>query len=340
MATELKYAFAENWEQNPAKGKYRSVADVAVDSRDRIYLFTRNDNQVMVYERDGTFVAAWGEGRFRGRAHGITVGPDDSIYCVNDMDHTVRKFTPNGELLMTIGTAGVSSDTGYDIRKRTQLEKNASIVRGGPPFNRPTKVAIGPNRDIYISDGYGNARVHRFSPEGKLIQSWGEPGAGPGQFMVPHGIAMDSKGRVLVADRENDRIQIFDLDGKYLDAWTGLSRPTSVFVARSGWVYVAETGWAFDPGASPPADPGYLPLRVSVLDASGAVLGRWESAPDGMFGEFVPPHGICADSRGDIYLASNNRRAPQGDLAANAGAPRPPANRSSVDYSLQKFIRV
>jgi hypothetical protein len=347
MATGPRYALVDAWEHPPKRGKHRSVSDVAVDSRDRVYLYTRDDNRVVVYERDGTFVTAWGDGRFRGRAHGITIGPDDTVYCVNDLDHTVRKFTPDGELLMTLGTAGVPSDTGYDRTKKTQLEKNATIVRGGSPFNRPTKVAVAASGDLYVSDGYGNARVHRFSADGRLLQSWGEPGSGPGQFMVPHGIAVAADGRVAVVDRENDRIQIFSPDGEYLQEWTGLSRPTSVFIHRSGWAYVAETGWAFDPGASPPSGVTDLPLRVSVLDEKGRVLGRWESADGGALGKFVPPHGICVDSHGDLYLASNNRRAPHGDLdtpSSNSGGRTASSSARGdvipVDYSLQKFARV
>lgn len=345
MATGLRYALAEGWEQLPKKGyKHRSVADVAVDSRDRVYLFTRDDNRVIVYERNGTFVTAWGDGRFRGRAHGITIGPDDSVYCVNDLDHTVRKFTPGGELLMTLGTVDMPSDTGYDRSKKTQAEKNASIARSGPPFNRPTKVAVAASGELYVSDGYGNARVHRFTADGRLMQSCGEPGTGPGQFMVPHGIAVAADGRVLVADRDNDRIQIFTRDGEYLQEWTGLSRPTSLFIDRTGLLYVTEVGWAFDPDAAPPGGVDDMPLRVSVLDEKGSVVARWESAEGGDLGKFVPPHGICVDSHGDLYLASNNRRGPHGDLASNnrGGRTAPASARDSVipvDYSLQKFVR-
>src|SRR4051812_48529637 len=107
MTTMLRYKLVEGWGLPPERGiRPRSVADVAVDSRDRIYLFTRDDNRVMIYERDGTFVTAWGEGRFGGRAHGIAIGPDDAVYCVNDLEHTVRKFTTDGKLLMTLGEVG------------------------------------------------------------------------------------------------------------------------------------------------------------------------------------------------------------------------------------------
>ncbi len=343
MHSAPKYSLASDWEQRSGAGhRHRSVSDVAVDSRDRIYLFTRNDNEVVVYERDGRFVAAWGAGRFAGRAHGITIGPDDCVYCVNDLEHTVRKFTPTGELLLTLGNAGVPSDTGYDRSRKTQLEKNSSIVRAGPPFNRPTKVAVAANADIYVSDGYGNARIHRFAADGRLLQSWGEPGDGRGQFTIPHGVAITADGRVLVADRENDRIQVFTRNGDYTEEWPGFSRPTSVFVHSSGWIYVTETGWAFDPAASPPLGHTELPLRVSIVDGSGHVTGRWESSDSGEFGAFPPPHGICVDSRGDIYLASNNRRGAGGDLygvsSSNAGDRQRPSIQS-IDASLLKFIR-
>ena len=121
------------------------------------------------------------EGLFTNRTHGLTVGAD-AVYCADDGDHTVRKFSSDGTLLLTIGTAGVASDSGYDGKS------TASIQRGAPPFNRPTNVAVAPSGDLYVSDGYGNARVHRFSADGKLIQSWGEPGLAPGQFNLPHGI--------------------------------------------------------------------------------------------------------------------------------------------------------
>ena len=348
MITGLRYALAEGWEQLPNGYKHQRVCDVAVDSRDRVYLYIRDDQQVMVYERDGTFVTAWGSGRFPGRAHGIAIGPDDSVYCVNDGDHTVRKFTPGGELLMTLGTSGAPSDTGYDRNRKTQADKNASITRGGPPFNRPTKAAVAPSGELYVSAGYGNARVHRFSADGRLMQSWGEPGTGAGQFMVPHGIAVAADGRVLVADRENNRIQIFTPDGEYLNEWTDLSRPTSLYNDRSGLVYVTEVGWEFDPGGDFDAE---LPLRVSVLDEKGNFIARWESVDGGGLGDFTAPHGICVDSHGDLYLASNNgwRRtdsssswwtySPEAVVVNSGRIGCTDSSSSWWTYSLQKFVR-
>jgi len=298
------YVPVETWERAPGK-PHRCIADVSIDTGDRVHVYSRDNQAVFVYDREGNFVRTWGEGRFPGRAHGITVGPDDAVYCVNDFDHTVRKFTPEGELVMTLGTSGKPADTGYDMKKRTQLEKNATIARAGPPFHRPTKLAVAPSGDLYVADGYGNARVHRFSAAGKLLQSWGKPGAGPGEFMVPHGIGVTPDGRVLVADRDNKRIQVFTLDGTYVDAWTGFSHPTSLFI-RGDRVYVSEIGWEFDSSAAA-GDENELPLRLSILDSQGRLLARWTSGKDAL-GTFAAPHGLCADSRGDIYVASNNRR--------------------------------
>src|SRR5947209_6893366 len=230
------YAPVEGWERLRPGFAHRDVAAVAVDAGGRVYLFCRGDHPVLVYERDGRFVRSWGEGVFTMRAHGITVAPDDTLWFTDDGDQTVRRFTRDGRLLQTIGTSGRGSDTGYDGKSVT------SIARGGPPFNRPTNLAVAPNGDLYVSDGYGNARVHRFSATGELIQSWGEPGTGRGQFMLPHGIAVHADGRVFVCDRENDRIQIFAAVGTWLGEIATVQRPTQVVFAHRR-MYVSELGW-------------------------------------------------------------------------------------------------
>jgi hypothetical protein len=327
-----KYTLVEDWEQLPSGYKHGAVSDVGVDSRDRVYLLTRKDSRVIVYERDGTFVMSWGEGLFHGRPHDITIGPDDSVYCVDDRDHVIYKCTTDGKVLMTMGTSGVASDTGYDSTKKSRYERLLTITHGGPPFNRPTGLAVAPSGELYVSDGYGNARVHRFSADGKLIQSWGEPGTGPGQFNVPHGIRVTSDGRVLVADRENDRIQTFSPDGVYLDQWTDVRRPPDLFIDREGLVYIPELGWELE-RRSMLYGVRVLAPRVSVRDSNGAILERWESADGGPLGDFAPPHGMCVDSQGDLYLASTN----------NAGRSRPSAvpggERLPDYYTFQKFAR-
>lgn len=297
MVSIPRFEVLEGWEKLPENYVHKDVDGVATDSRDRVYLLTRGDARVIVYERDGTFVTSWGEDIFTPRTHGICIGPDDSVWTVDDGDHTVRKFTPEGKQLMVIGTPGVASDTGYD-GKTVQ-----SIKRGAPPFNRPTDVAVAPNGDLYVVDGYGNARVHHFTPNGKLIRSWGEPGTGPGQFHLPHAVFVARDGRVLVADRENDRIQFFSPEGDYLDQWTHVQRPTDIYIDREGLVYVSELWWrvgqsSFVHGAIKHDLPG----RVSVLDLKGNVLLRWCSADRCAAGNFIAPHTLCVDSRGDLYV--------------------------------------
>ena len=321
---DFRYELAEGWEQLPEGWTHRDVAGVAVDSKDRVYLITRSEHPVIVFERDGRFVQSWGEGLFTMRTHGITIGPDDSVYCTDDGDHTVRKFTPDGELLMTLGTPGQPSDTGY-------TGTVDSIQRSGPPFNRPTNLSVAPNGDLYISDGYGNARVHRYSAGGELLQSWGEPGGGPGQFRTPHGIWVLADGRVLVADRENDRIQVFSPTGEYLTEWTDIQRPTQLFSGRDGLIYVSELWWregqkSYRHGTIEQE----RPPRVSILDDQGKVVARWGGGPDRCApGDFCAPHGIYVDSRGDVYVAevTYTFAGRQGIVPEDC-------------HTLQKFVRV
>lgn len=327
MANAPKFKLVEGWEQLPAGFTHNDVVGFGMDARDRVYALTRMQARVIVYERDGTFVGTFGEGQFTERTHGITMGPDGMVYTVDDGNHTVRKFTSNGQLLMTLGTPGVPSDSG--IKPGEWVDK---ITHGAPPFNRPTDVAIAPNGDIYVSDGYGNSRVHRFSPDGQLIQSWGEPGTGPGQFNLPHGIWVTPDGRVFVADRENDRIQIFSPTGEFLAQWTQVQRPTDIVMDKDGLVYVSELAWlkgqrSFRNGPIEVDQPG----RVSVFDAEGNLLTRWGGPDIAAPGNFFAPHGIGIDSHGDVYV---------GEVSYTFGG-RGKNNLLPPGYhTLQKFARV
>jgi len=296
--TTLRYEPVVGWERLPAGYTHPDVAAVAVNSKGRVYLFCRAEHPVLIYERDGRFVGSWGEGMFSMRTHGITIAPDDSVWCSDDAGHSVRKFTPDAKLRLTLGdNAGKPSDSGYDGSNLT------TITRGAPPFNRPTNLTVAPNADLYISDGYGNARVHRFSPSGQLLASWGEPGTGPGQFMLPHGIAVDATGTVFVCDRESDRIQVFTAEGRFIREITDVQRPTQIVLAR-GRMYVSELGWragqrSFRHG---PIERD-LPSRVSVLDANGAVVARLGGPDPCAPGSFCAPHGLAVDANGDLYVA-------------------------------------
>jgi DNA-binding beta-propeller fold protein YncE len=287
-----------NWEQLPGGLSHRDVAGVAVGANDRVYLATRLRSCIFVYERDGTFVRTWGEGMFTDRLHGITAHPDGTLFIVDDAGHSVRHFTPEGKELAPIGPVSKPADTGYD---GTSV---ASIARSAGPYNRPTNVAVAPNGDLYVSDGYGNARVHHFSQDGRLIGSWGEPGTGPGQFKISHGICVLSDGRVLVADRENDRVQVFDPKGAFLAEWTDVQRPTHLVLGPDGLLYLAELWWRKGqktPKGEEIASDRYG--RMSILDVDGHVLARYGGGPPNTLGNYAAPHGIAVDARGDVYLA-------------------------------------
>jgi DNA-binding beta-propeller fold protein YncE len=259
-----------DWARFPADWLVHEVTAVATDSQDRVFVFNRGDHPVAVFDPDGTLLFSWGEGLFT-RPHGITIGPDDAVYCTDDLGHTVRKFTPDGRLLLTLGTSGQPSDTGAtSIDYRT-------IQRAGPPFHYPTNVALGSAGEIYVSDGYGNACVHKFAPSGMLLHSWGEPGAGPGQFHVPHGIAVDARGNVWVADRENSRLQKFSPEGDFLIEWTGIARPCDLAFDAAGRVYVAELGYRA--GMWPGTEPPHPRICQETPDGSGVAGGERSSTP-------------------------------------------------------------
>ncbi|HEY7424423.1 MAG TPA: peptidyl-alpha-hydroxyglycine alpha-amidating lyase family protein [Gemmataceae bacterium] len=315
------YQADDQWAKLPPGWDWTEVAAVATDARDRVYVFNRGEHPVMVFNRDGTFLTSWGEGLFA-RPHGIFVDADDAVYCTDDLGHSIRKFTPEGKLLLSLGVPGTPSDTGA-----TSMDYR-TILRAGPPFHYPTNLAVSTEGELYVSDGYGNARVHKFSPDGRLLFSWGEPGNGPGQFHLPHGIAVDRQGTVYVADRENSRIQLFTSDGAYLSEWTDVARPCQVFLDKAGKVYVAELGFHAGrwPGTTAPADaPGG---RVSIFDRHGNVQARWGGGRNPCAaGDFFAPHGICVDTRGDIYVA---------EVVLSAGG-----NRGLVSptcHTLQKFV--
>lgn len=319
----LTYQVVQGWEQLPDGFHHGDVAGVSVDSQDRVYVYGRRESRVIVYGRDGSFITSWGEDFFTPRTHGVTVGPDDTVYCVDEGHHAVFRFTPEGKLLQTVGTPDTPSDTGYD-------GSLASIRRGGPPFNRPTNIAVAPNGDLYVSDGYGNARVHHFRGDGTLVQSWGEPGTGPGEFNLPHGIAVAADGRVLLADRENDRIQIFDPEGDFLEEWTDVQRPTNIAIDRDGRIYVAEL-WR--PAGDESLRLGRIeddrPGRVSVYQPDGHVLARFGGPDRVAAGNFIAPHDICVDSTGDLYV---------GEVTWTFGVSRGQVPEGS--HTLQKFTRV
>lgn len=299
-----RWAADLHWEQRPGTVSHRDVAGVAVDAADQVYLFTRYDHQVLVYTAAGKFVRSWGAGTFT-NAHSIRVGPDGAVYCVDNGDHSVRKFTQDGELLLTLGVPGTPAQTGYRTDLPVTIHNVETVARPAGPFNGCTDIAIGPDGDLFVSDGYGNCRVHHFSPSGTLVNSWGEVGSGPGQFRLPHGICLTPDGRLLVADRENDRIQVFRTDGSYLEEWTDVQRPCGIALTPAGDVVVAELWRPADNRSFVSDTIGTdQPGRISVLSQRGELLDQWGASADdkAAAGNVIAPHSVAVDSAGSVYV--------------------------------------
>jgi sugar lactone lactonase YvrE len=292
MATEAEATVAESivfealpaWQQLPDGMRLHETAGVAVDARDHVYALTRNiEHPIIEFDAAGSFQRSFGQGIFTARAHGISIAPDGAIWCVDDGSHTVTKFNPAGELLLTIGTPG-----------------KPARAWSGEPFCRPTRAVVSPRSgDVYISDGYSNARIHRFSATGAYKSSWGAPGIDPGQFMIPHNIGIDADERLYVADREAHRVQVFDRDGELLAVWHDVHRPCGLEVGADGNIYIGElNGVALTAGC-----PGYG-HRVSVYSPDGSLLSRFGDAEEGSEpGQFIAPHGIGINSSGDVFVA-------------------------------------
>jgi DNA-binding beta-propeller fold protein YncE len=273
------YEAQEDWAKLP-EGWAMPAAAVTVDSQDRVYCYNRAlDHPIIVFDRDGNMLSAWGDGLFA-MPHAIRVDENDNLWVV-DRDHgQAMLYTTTGELLRTIGTRGYRSDTGIQTDELSSSVWK-EVTKGGEPFNLPTDIALTPSGEMFISDGYGNARVHKFDAAGNHLFSWGEPGGEPYQFRLPHGIWIDRRGRVLVADRENDRVQIFDQEGKLLEIWpTQLIGPAFFYVDPEDIVYIPEHNAGL----------------MSVLTLDGERLAQWGDP------SFRSCHGIWGDSHGDIYV--------------------------------------
>ena len=277
-----QYDELADWAKLPEGWDLFECPEVAVDADDRVYVYSRGKHPMIIFEQDGTFVGSWGEGFFV-RPHGLTMDADGHLWCADDGAHCVYKCTKDGKVLLTIGTP-----------------KQPAPRLSGQPFNQPTKVAFDPHTgDVYIADGYGNARVHKYTAEGKYLFSWGSGGVEPGQFNLVHSVATDAVGRVYVADRENHRVQVFDDQGAYLGQWNNLHRPCGLHIVGQ-LAYIGQIPTHLDVNAD------YLNLGacVTIHDLSGRQLARLgASRPGEQPGEFTAPHGLGIDSHGDIYVA-------------------------------------
>ena len=276
----------DNFGKLPDGWFYREASSVDVDADDNVYVFSRGNHPVTVFDPDGNLIRSWGEDGAFTNPHALTVTADKTVWCVDNVDHSIRQFTRGGELISTLN------------ERRT----NAPAL-SGDPVNGPTRVKIDPiTNEIVVSDGYGNARVRRYTPEGELMYSCGEPGTDPGAFNLVHDMDIDAEGNIYIADRENRRIQVFDREGDVLDVWYGFSRAASIYVSGD-YAYVGE--YYADGGESGSyREATDLGPRVTKCDLSGNIVARIGREPFGDApGRFYAPHGIAADSHGNVYVA-------------------------------------
>jgi len=291
------YRMLDNWAQLPEGRPWGAPIGVELDHSDgkSIWVFDRcgadncagsNLAPIMKFDSSGKLIANFGAGMFN-YPHGLFVDREGNVWVTDSRGeggkgHTVIKFAPDGKVLMTLGKPGVSGD-------------------GPGMLNSPSDVVVSPKGDIFVADGHGektNDRIMKISKDGKFIKAWGKHGSGPGEFDVPHTIALDSTGRVFVGDRSNSRIQIFDADGKFLAEWKQFGRPSSVFIDKNDTIYVA------DSQSDEKRNPGFK---------QGIRIG---SAKDGKLTAFIPlvdpqlqsAEEVAADDEGNIYAGFTSKR--------------------------------
>ena len=257
-ANGQEYRLEEGWPQLPEGMAWGGVISVDMDSDGNIVVFRRAEPPILKFDPSGKMLAGVGEGVVN-RAHGFDIDDEGFLWATDQRSHQVFKFSPDGELVMTLGQKEVAGD-------------------GPDTFNGPCDVTVAANGDFFVADGHGNSRVVKFSKDGKFIKSWGTKGAEPGQFDVPHSSAIDSQGRLFIADRSNNRIQIFTQDGEYLESWTQFGSPSGIFISNDDTIYVADSGKGIYVG--------------SAKDGSVTTLI-----------EGTEPEGVTADAAGNVYAA-------------------------------------
>jgi DNA-binding beta-propeller fold protein YncE len=266
----LPHKVVENWAQLPEGWNFGETSGVDVDKNDNVWVFNRGPHPVIQFDKNGKMLRAWKEVPVTS-AHGLRVGPDGRIWLIDVAGHTVFTFTPEGRLTQVIGAAG----------------KAAGTMETRDAFNRPTAVAFAPNGDFYVSDGYVNSRVVRYNRDAIFQNQWGAKGKGDGEFDLVHDVAVDSNGRVYVADRTNERIQVFDAYGKFITKWTGIGAPWGIYyVAKENAIYMCDG----------------VNNRVVRLNMEGQVTGVLSSYGKTP-GKLDFAHHLAVDSTGAIYVA-------------------------------------
>jgi len=270
-----RYRFERDWAKLPRGWSFdapskegrppRTCVRGAATGNGDILVLARSAHPLTVFDPEGGFITSWGEGCFSGFVHGVSIDASGHVWIADSGHHEVTEHAPDGPLIRRFGDREFPAPTYY-----------------GRPFNMPTGVAFASNGEFYVSDGYGNRRVHRFAPDGTLLRSWGEAGSGPGQFAIVHFIAIDDRDRVYVADRENNRIQIFDPAGEFLAEWTEFRHPSDLVFGRDAIYVGAQDG-------------------LSIWTKERQPVVRWDRN-DPYEGAFHI-HGIWLDADENIYLA-------------------------------------
>ena len=289
----LGYRVVHGWPVLPDGEVLGSVAAVGVDAHGHVFVFHRSgrtwpDSDVLdlnpiarptvtIFDgHSGAVLARWGSGLFA-MPHGLTIDNHDNVWLTDVALQQIYKFSSDGHLLLTLGERGVAgNDAGH--------------------FNRPTAVAVAADGSFYVSDGYRNTRVVKYSADGKFLFQWGSKGTGPGQFDLPHWVALDAAGHVYVADRSNARIQVFDDSGHFLSQWSGkqLGRPYAIAIDHHGKAYIADGG---DQPHAPPDRSAWA--VVQTADGSPiARIGRFGNYD----GQFQMAHSIAVDAEGAVYV--------------------------------------
>jgi len=286
------YEVDPDWPRRPENVLWGRTPGIAVDDKDQVWVFTRAYPPVQVYTTGGKFVRAWGDDLItmtpKGLgSHQIEIDGRGHVWLVDAPGNVVMECTPDGKLLRTLGTRG---EAGCDETH----------------FDRPTDVAIAPDGQVFVTDGYGNARVVHFDAAGEFVKAWGKLGTGPGEFSIPHSIVLDSKGQIYVADRNNARVQVFDQNGRFLDQWQNLLVPWGLWISAEDEIWVCGSspmGWREEDDnlGCPPKDQLFM-----KFDTTGRLLQLW-TAPKGVDDEEKPGelnwvHGIALDSQGNIYV--------------------------------------
>jgi len=263
---ELGYRVVPDFFHAPAGIGIGEASGVAVNSKGHIFLFQRAEPMLAEYDENGTYLRSVATGLFV-HPHGLRIDNEDNLWTTDDGSHVVLKLSPEGRVLLVLGRKGVAAEADW-------------------LFNQPTDIAFGRNGEVYVSDGYGNSRVVKFDREGNFLKAWGKYGTGPGEFNLPHSVAVDAQGNVYVGDRENQRIEIFDADGNFLKQWTGIGYPYGLFISADQHVWMIDGGYD----------------RIVELDTNGKIIGAL-GEPGHAPGQFAWGHFLAIGKDRKIYAA-------------------------------------